>query len=165
MISPMFRAMVSLAISSIILFIMGILHFIPTYKIHRRHLARILRSIDLIGNGELWLGGLMSSAVIVQIVFAFYFGFQYLNEYPIETASDADFSCHRTMRNAKFSSTLQHLATIKSVEEAPIFELLDIQNFTLSMDFVQTGFDCSQISVQLNRFLLQIFASLDIFRF
>jgi hypothetical protein len=52
------------------------------------------------------------------------------------------------MRNAKFSTSLQLLATPRSEEEAPVFSLLDAQPFTLEVSFVQTLFDCGSLTIQ-----------------
>ena len=100
----------------------------------------------------------MSFALLVLIVFGFWFGFVYVKQYPIETAGDASFACDTSLRNAKFSSSLQLLALLKTEEERPIFELLDKQNWTLTLDLIQTGFNCKDIAAQVS---IPTFASMD----
>ncbi|CAF2521224.1 unnamed protein product [Rotaria sp. Silwood2] len=150
LISPFFWALITLCIAFIVLLIMGILHCSPTGKKHFQRIECILRHSDLIGNGELWFGGLVSFSVIVLIVYSFWFGTVFFIEYPIETSNDAYFACDTSLRNIKFSSALQLLATIKSDEETPIFDLLDKQEFTMTVNFIQTGFTCNDIAAQEN---------------
>jgi hypothetical protein len=122
-ISPFFWALITLFLAFIILLIMGVLYNSPTGVKHFHRLENIFRHSDLIGNGELWFGGLISFSVIVLIIYCFWFGAVFAGKYPIETSSDADFACDPTLRNAQLSSALQLSATIKSDDEAPIFNV------------------------------------------
>ena len=153
LVSPIFWTLLVLAIACLILIIMFCLHRRPGKRHHFKRLARAFRHTDLIGEGEMWIGGLFSFALLVLITFGFWFGSEYLRQYPIETAADANFACDKSLRNAKFSSSLQLLAVLRSEEEKPIFELLDQQSWTLSLDLIQTGFQCNEIHVQVSLIL------------
>ncbi|UJR10746.1 hypothetical protein I4U23_014934 [Adineta vaga] len=150
LVSPIFWTLLVLGLTGIILIIMGILYWTPNGRRHFQWLTNIFRRTDIVGEGELWVGGLMSFALLVLITFGFWFGFVYVKEYPIETAGDASFACDTSLRNAKFSSSLQLLALLKTEEEIPVFELLDQQNWTLVVDFIQTGFQCKDIAAEAN---------------
>jgi hypothetical protein len=130
---------------------MGILYYSPTGKKYFHHLEWVFRHSDLIGNGELWFGGLISFAIIVLIFYGFWFGIGFIVKYPIETSSDAEFACDTSLRNAQFSSALQLLTTIKSDEQKPMFTMLDEQNFTMIVNFIQTGYTCDDIATQVNK--------------
>ncbi|CAF0757328.1 unnamed protein product [Adineta steineri] len=150
LISPFFWSLITLSISFIIIIIMAGFYYSPGKKKHFQRLEYIFRQTDLIGNGELWFGGLVSFAVMVLIIFSFWFGSVFLKLYPAETSDDAYFACDSSLRNAQFSSGLQLLTTIKSDDEQPIFDMLDSQNFTLEINFVQTGFTCNDVFAQTN---------------
>ncbi|CAF0947172.1 unnamed protein product [Adineta steineri] len=150
LISPFFWSLITLSISFVILIIMASFYYSPGKKKHFQRLEYIFRQTDLIGNGELWFGGLVSFAVMVLIIFSFWFGSVFLKLYPAETSDNAYFACDSSLRNAQFSSGLQLLTTIKSDDEQPIFDMLDSQNFTLEINFVQTGFTCNDVFAQNN---------------
>ena len=52
--------------------------------------------------------------------------------------------------NAKFSSSLKLLAIRQNEEEKPMFDLLDGQNITLTLEFISTGFQCDAVKLQRN---------------
>lgn len=149
MLSPLFWTLLVLFVALIILIIMSILYWLPKGRTHYRLFVRILKHTDLIGEGELWFGGLVSFGLLVLIIFSLWFGLIFLKQYPIETASPSNFACDATIRNAKFNTALQLLTLIKSEEEKLIFDLLDRQIWTMKIDFIQTGFQCNEISVQV----------------
>ncbi|CAF0920691.1 unnamed protein product [Adineta steineri] len=126
----------------------GILQLVRWGGKHRAVIVRIFRQTDLIGEGTLWMGGLMSFGIIVLVCFAYVFSNSFVYLYPIEKTNSVPFACDTTMRNAKFSTSLQLLATPRNQEEAPIFSLLDSQQFTLEVNFVQTLFNCSSLTIQ-----------------
>jgi hypothetical protein len=150
LISPLFWSLIVLCISFLIIMIMGILYHLPSGKKHFQRLECIFRHSDLIGNGEMWFGGLISFAMIVLIIYSFLFGSFFVDKYPIETSTDASFACDPSLRNTQFSSALQLLATIKSEEEEAIFTMLDEQAFNMTIHFIQTGFNCSDIAAQVS---------------
>ena len=66
--------------------------------------------------------------------------------YPIEKiASDSSFACNVTLRNAKFSTTVQKVpnsrSSIKDIQA--MFDMLGSQPFILNIDLVQTAFTCN----------------------
>jgi hypothetical protein len=150
-VSPLFWALITLFIAFIILIIMGVLYYSPTGMKYFHRLELIFRHSDLIGNGELWFGGLLSFAIIVLIIYVFWFGAAFVAKYPIETSSDSNFACDASLRNTQFGSSLQLLATIQSDQEQPMFNLLDLQNFTMTVNFIQTGYTCNDITAQVNK--------------
>jgi hypothetical protein len=75
------------------------------------------------------------------------FAISYLYQYPSEKVGPSSFACDVTIRNAKFESGLQALAVPISDEEQPIYTLLNEQNFTLQIDFVNTNTSCMDLSI------------------
>jgi hypothetical protein len=78
---------------------------------------------------------------------AYAFAMSYLNQYPAEKVGPSNFACDTTIRNAQFESSLQALAVPISDEEQPIFDLLNEQNFTLRLDFLNTAASCMTLSI------------------
>jgi hypothetical protein len=78
---------------------------------------------------------------------AYWFGISYLNQYPSEKVGPSNFACDTTIRNAKFDSSLQALAVPISDEEQPMFDMLNNQNFTLQIDFINTVAPCQDLSI------------------
>jgi hypothetical protein len=99
------------------------------------------------GEGELWLGGIASIAVVLVTVMAYAFGVSYLHQYPAETTGPSDFACDTTIRNAKFASSLHASAVPVSDIEQPMFEMLDQQKFILQLDFLNTKMTCEKIVI------------------
>ncbi|CAF3906839.1 unnamed protein product [Rotaria sp. Silwood1] len=57
-------------------------------------------------------------------------------------------SCDTSLFNAKLTSSLQLLTTLKHEDDKPIFALLDKQNITLIVDFISTGYICDDVILQ-----------------
>ena len=148
-ISPFFWSLIVLLIAAIFLVLMAVFYHHEKGMKHFKRLECLFRHSDLIGNGELWFGGLISFSMIVLIIYGYWFGALFVTRYPVETSPDANFVCDTSLRNTKFSSALQLLATIKSDEESPIFDLLDQQKITLTATFVQTDYTCDNVSAQV----------------
>ena len=149
LISPFFWSLITLVIAFIILIVMGFLYYSPRGMKHFDRLTCLFRHSDLVGNGEFWFGGLVSFAIVVLIVYGFWFGSIFVTKYPIEGSIASDFACDTSLRNAQFSSQLQLLATIRSEEEKPIFNMLDQQSFTMNITFIQTGYTCQNVNAQV----------------
>jgi hypothetical protein len=93
----------------------------------------------------MWIGGLISAAIIVLVVSAYYFSNAYLHQYPIEhVTGNSSFACDVTLRNAKFSTTTQKRwdPGRSTKQSQSMFDLLNSQPFTLNIDLVQTAFTC-----------------------
>ncbi|CAF1142632.1 unnamed protein product [Didymodactylos carnosus] len=149
-VSPLFWTSIIIVLSILILIIMGTLTFFPTKHKHRILIKTIFKQLDLVGEGELWIGGLISLGIIVLVSFAYWFSNYYLKQYPIEKSSDSTFACDTSIRNAKFSTGLQLLSIPRSDEQEPIFDMLDKQEFTMSVDFVNTLYKYMNVTVQQN---------------
>ncbi|CAF0889071.1 unnamed protein product [Didymodactylos carnosus] len=147
MLSPFFWSAVMIGFAGVMLMLMGALKFSVKCKKFRQLFKRIFRQTDLIGEGELWIGGLLSFSIIVLAVFAYMFSDSYLRQYPIENVGDANFSCDKTLRNAKFSTSMQSLGTPPTEELNVIFDMLDNQNFTLHVAFINTVLNYDSLTV------------------
>lgn len=120
----------------------------PRAKFLRAKFKWIFRHIDLINEGELWIGGLASMAVIVLVSFAYSFSGQFLKQYPIEETSDSHFACDLSLKDAKFETDLQSLSIQRTESEEKLFELFNHQNLSLNVDFINTLIDCNAVSLQ-----------------
>ncbi|CAF4587508.1 unnamed protein product, partial [Didymodactylos carnosus] len=149
-VSPLFWTSIIIVPSILILIIMGALTFFPTKQNRRMLIKKVFKQLDLVGEGELWIGGLMSFSILVLVSFAYWFSSYYLKQYPIENSGDSTFACDTSIRNAKFSTGLQLLSIPKSDEQKPIFNMLDQQEFTMSVDFVNTVYRYMNTTVQQN---------------
>ena len=78
---------------------------------------------------------------------AYRFSISYLNQYPAEKVGPSTFACDATLRNAKFQSNLQARTIPVSDLEKPMFDLLDAQNFIMTVDFLNTAFTCNRVSI------------------
>ncbi|CAF2390686.1 unnamed protein product [Rotaria sp. Silwood2] len=155
-IAPLFWVFIMISFIIIILFVMGILKTcVPGSKSQevRGHVKKIFRQTDLINEGEMWVGGLVSFAIIVLLLFAYSFSAAFYQEYPSDGAGRSTFTCGETIRNVKYESGLQSLSIPVSEEEQPMFNLLNKQTFTLRLDLLNTILTCESLSVQ------QIFGS------
>jgi hypothetical protein len=101
----------------------------------------------------MWLGGLISFAVVVLLIFAYVFSAAFYQQYPIENVGPSTFACDETLRNAQFESNLQSLAVPVSDEEQPMFNLLNKQNFNMNLELLNTAATCDSL------FANQIFGS------
>ncbi|CAF3958825.1 unnamed protein product, partial [Adineta steineri] len=93
----------------------------------------------------MWIGGLISAAIIVLVVSAYSFSNSFLRQYPVEDIThNSSFACDVTLRNAKFSTTTQQRWDPRrsTKESQPMFDSLNAQPFTLNIDLVQTAFTC-----------------------
>ena len=146
--SPMFWAVIVATIVILIIVAMEIIHVFGTNqrsKKVRKILQTIFRHTDLIGEGEYWISGLVSFCVIVIVGFACAFSVQYVKQYPIETSRPSYFACDPTIRNAKFETNVQSLAIPFAKEEQTMFDLLNAQRFTLTIDFINTMINCDAV--------------------
>jgi hypothetical protein len=153
-ISPVFWACLTIIFCLIIFVIIKFCLHHPKYEPQRRFLKNVFTRVDFIGEGQFWLGGLISLSLFVLIIFACKFSISFAQLYPFEQTSTSErlsVSCDGVLSNAKFSSSLQLLATHKHEEEKPIFTLLDEQDINLFVQFVSTGYTCNNLEIQQNR--------------
>jgi hypothetical protein len=119
----------------------------------RKKTKSIFKHTDIIGEGEMWAGGLASLAIIVLISFSYWFSASFIGRYPIEQVFEpATFSCDQSLINARFSTGLELLSIPKSEDAQPIFDLLDQQIFNLTVELINTGFLCNSTAVEGNLF-------------
>ncbi|CAM4851882.1 unnamed protein product, partial [Rotaria magnacalcarata] len=78
--------------------------------------------------------------------FTFWFAADYHQLYPIETSGPMHASCDTTMRNANFDNALQLPLSNPDGSRWPIFDMLDAQPFTMSLDLINTGAHCENIT-------------------
>lgn len=78
---------------------------------------------------------------------AYGFAISYLYQYPAEDVGPSNFACDTTIRNAKYESNLKSLAIPASDTEQTIFDMLDQQNFTFNIEFINTASDCTAVSI------------------
>ncbi|CAF1044612.1 unnamed protein product [Adineta steineri] len=149
--SPLFWAIIVIAFGLFIRIIRFILkHYVknPFGEKTQQKMKRFFKKSDLIGEGELIIGGIFSFAILVIVIFAYTFSNSYFHRYPIEQINgNADFACDQTLTNTQFSSGLMPIGIPPDETEEPIFNLLDNQIFTLNIDFINTIFNCTDISV------------------
>ena len=152
-VAPLFWGSIAIGLGVIFFFVIILLGRSSRTMRSQRLIKHFFIHLDLIGEGELWLGGLLTLAIVVLIVFTCKFSVSFNALYPIETLASQmgeSSSCDSDLINAKFSSSLKLLATRKQPDERPIFNLLDQQNITLTVEFISTGFQCSNVSLQQN---------------
>ena len=150
-VSPLFWTLIVAGFVIICIILMGVLKIYishPRAKYVRRRLKWCFRHVDLINEGEFWLGGLLSFCVIVLVSFAYAFSAKFLQQYPIETSSDSYFACDLSLRNAKFQTSIQSLSIPVTDEEKQMVNLLNNQSLTFNIDFVNTLMNCDVISLQ-----------------
>ena len=112
---------------------------------------QIFKHTDIIGEGEMWAGGLATLAIIVLVSFSYWFSVSFIRRYPIENVLEpATFSCDETIINSQFSTGLVLLDIPKSEDSQLIFDLLDQQVFHLTIELINTGFSCNSITMQEN---------------
>ncbi|CAF1330687.1 unnamed protein product [Adineta steineri] len=149
-VSPIFWSLILTGICIIILLIMASLIWCVHPTKHERYKATmktVFQKTDLVGEGELWAGGIASLAVVLITIMAYTFSISYMNQYPAEKTQGSKFACDSTLRNAKFESSLQALAVPVPDDEQTIFDLLNDQNFTLQLDFINTAASCITFSI------------------
>ncbi|CAF4697291.1 unnamed protein product, partial [Rotaria sp. Silwood2] len=117
----------------------------------RKRAKDIFKHTDIIGEGEMWVGGLATLAIIVLVSFSYWFSISFIRRYPVEDVNEpATFACDQSLINAQFSSGLELLDIPKSEDAQPIFDLLDAQIFYLTVELINTGFLCNSITTQEN---------------
>ncbi|CAF1302102.1 unnamed protein product [Adineta ricciae] len=144
---PFLYGLIIMGIGCLFLLFMGILKLTGKLKKQRRMLKGIFKQTDLIGEGEMWIGGVASFTIVVVSIFAYRFSSKFMYQYPIETSPDATFACDPTLRNAKFATSMQSLGTPLLDSEQPLFDMLDSQPFTLHVAFISTDFTEDDLTV------------------
>ncbi|CAF0882448.1 unnamed protein product [Adineta steineri] len=163
LVSPITWVLLVIGFGSLILIAMAISTVICPGKHPVRDKAKaIFKKMDLIGEGELWIGGLVSAAVVVLVICAYSFSNAYFHQYPIESVvGESFFACDTSIRNAKFTTSMQMKKARQAKEIQPIFDLLEAQSFTLTIDLINTAFTCSD-TLLVQRIISYAFINLSI---
>ena len=146
--SPFYISMIVLSLGLFTGAVIILLTFSKRFKWQQQCLIKVFQHLDLIGQGELWFGGLISVALLVLAIFAAKFGHSYYYRYPIEkqTCGKSDSCEFNNMYNTKFDTSLQFLsASAKQYEQ--IFSLLNSQQFTLNIELINTLVHCGQLTL------------------
>ncbi|CAM4744903.1 unnamed protein product [Rotaria magnacalcarata] len=153
-ISPMFWTSVGICCCILFCIIIKIISCWSKSRKRQQCVQKILSHCDVIGDGKYWLGGLISLLILILITFACKFSISFTYLYPIEQTSleqRRTVSCDNTLFNAKLTSSLQLLSTLKYEEEKPIFTLLNGQQLILTVQFISTGYTCKDLELQTIR--------------
>ena len=152
-IAPLFWTIIVITLCLIVWFLMALPKICNCRRghPHRSRAKQFLKKVDIVNQGERWVGGLFSFAIVLLISFTLWFATEFLKLYPIETSSISYVSCDDTIRNAVFSSALQLPLPNPDGHQWAIFEMLDTQNLTITVDLLNTLANCSNITVQQNR--------------
>ncbi|CAF1093463.1 unnamed protein product [Adineta ricciae] len=154
LLSPVFWACIIILVCLVFFLISKLI--VPCFK-HvngQTILKNIFVRVDLIGEGQYWLGGLISTSLFVLIIFSCKFSISFMNLYPYEQSSILErisTTCDSSLVNAKFSSSLQLISLHKHQEEKPIFRLLEQQSISLYVQFISTAFTCDDLQIQQMR--------------
>jgi len=84
------------------------------------------------------MGGVLSLTIFLIIIFAALFTNSFIKQYPDETSQAPEFSCDQTLRNSQFSSQMQSLGAVVSDSAKTIFNLLQSQQYTLTVTLLNT---------------------------
>ena len=96
----------------------------------------------------MWIGGLISLAIMALLLFAYTFSITFYQQYPSENSAPSTFACDEIIRNVKYETGLQSLSITASKEEQPMFDLLNKQHFILRLDLLNTVASCESLYVQ-----------------
>ena len=103
----------------------------------------LCKRIDLIREGEMWVGGLTTFCVIVLCISCCVFSAKYYTSYPIETAEPSTYTCDTSLRNAKFSSSLQSSSIPVSDNMQEMIKMLNDQEVNLDIALINTLYNCT----------------------
>jgi hypothetical protein len=120
----------------------------PQIKNIRGTMKKILKKIDFIGEGKSWFGGTLILTLIILVACTCKFAVEFYNLYPKEKETGSYFACDSTLVNAVFESSIKSLGLRRNSEEKKMLDLLNEQNFTLNVDFVNTLIDCDAAELQ-----------------
>ena len=147
---PLFWTFVAVTISFLIWLLMLVIKMRQStvaYN-HRERLKRLLKQMDLIGEGERLVGGLATLVILTIIIYSSWFANDYLNSYPIESYNTTRQNCKNNQINTKFDNALQLLMPSISGNYPRIFEMLDQQQLTMTVYLINTGAQRQNIIVE-----------------
>jgi hypothetical protein len=144
--SPIFWTCISGLIAIIIGVTMLIMrHCVATRTALARYkiMAKIFKQTDVIGEGEMWAGGLGTLCIVLLCTYCYVFSALYYNQYPIEAVGPSTFTCDTTLMNAKFDSSLRSLSVPVEDNVQAMIDLLNNQVIYLNVAFINTIYNCS----------------------
>ena len=112
-------------------------------------LVLLCKRIDLLREGEMWVGGLATFCVAVLCISCCVFSAKYYTSYPIETAEPSTYTCDTSLRNAQFSSSLQPSSIPVSDKMQEIINMLNGQEVNLDITLINTVYNCTSDEVTL----------------
>ena len=104
--------------------------------------------------GQIYARVFLGICFAIFMIFLGIFSLAFAHRYPMERTTIDQWRsafCDPTLVNSKFSSSLQLLAQLKRDEEKAIFDLLDQQNFTFTVQLIGTGFVCEDLTIEQTR--------------
>ena len=144
--SPLFWALLIAGIVSLVIVVMLVIrHCVKNAKATNGYeiLLKILQHTDLIREGKRWVGGLATFCVIILTISCCVFSGKFFSSYPIETAEPSTYTCDTSLRNAKFTSSMQPLAIPAQENVQEMRAKLDNQSINLDVAFLNTVYDCT----------------------
>ena len=104
LVAPLLWTLITVGLVFLVIALAGVFRVLPKFMRHYLFITRIFKRTDLIGEGELWVGGLVSFSVVVLVIFSYVFSGTYIHRYPVDTFSSSLMTCDSSMRNTKFST-------------------------------------------------------------
>lgn len=138
---------------SLIMYILKIyeLRGLLSLSLHRKRAKTFFKHVDIILEVERWVGGLVSFVIFVLIGFTCWFAVTYYHLYPIELSNNFLVSCQPEVYNSDFDNALQLPLSNPDGSRWTIFDMLDSQPFSMSVDLINSPIKCTDIRIQQNR--------------
>ncbi|CAF2152997.1 unnamed protein product [Rotaria magnacalcarata] len=148
--SPVFWTLIALVplvfVGSIIVVLQIALRKKPSGSDYIVTVQSIIKGTDILTEGDIWIGGLVTIALVVLVAQAYNFSTKFVAQYPAEKVGDSNFACDISLRNAVFETVLQSLAIPRSNDESVIYDMLTNQQWTLHVNLLNTEVACSSMS-------------------
>lgn len=148
LLSPVFWAIISCLVCMILV---QVVFFCVKRNMAPKFLLNVFSRENLINTENIYARVFLSTCFSIFMIFLGLLSFTFAHRYPIERTTLGLWRhvvCDSTLVNSKFSSSLQLLSQLKTEEEKSIFDMLDQQNFTLTVQFIGTAFLCKDFSVE-----------------
>jgi hypothetical protein len=124
----------------------------PTiFDIHRKRAKLVFKQMDLISEGERFVGGLASIVVFVVVIYSIIYATVYFHSYSVEDVEGIRTSCGDQEQNTQFDNALQLPLPEPEGYYWEIFHMLDKQKFHMVVDLINTRAQCDKINVQHNK--------------
>jgi hypothetical protein len=147
-ISPSFLLLLVLAFVLLVTALIYLMKVKKRLRPKQKSLLKFFRHLDLIGQGKLWFGGLISVPLLFLVAIASWFSYIYHQQYPIQRQEQFhfDYPCHsKHLLNAKFQTSLQFFTSPSEPRLEGIHKLLNTQPFVMHLDIIHTNFHCGHL--------------------